>query len=152
MALADGKVVQIIGPTVDVEFPAEQLPDILTALHIKNQSAGSTIVVEVAQHLGNNVVRAVSMQSTDGLKRCDKAINTGQPITVPVGRNTLGRLFNLLGEPIDLLGDLSTAPRLPIHRPAPNFEDQTSVSEVFETGIKVIDLLEPYAKGGKVGL
>jgi F-type H+/Na+-transporting ATPase subunit beta len=152
MALADGKIVQIIGPTLDVEFPPDQLPEILTALLVKDEKTEATITTEVAQHLGNNIVRAISMQSTDGLKRGDKVINTGQPITVPVGRETLGRLFNLLGETIDYLGDLKTDKRYPIHRAAPNFEDQTAVTELFETGIKVVDLLEPYAKGGKVGL
>ncbi len=153
MALPDGKIVQVIGPTLDVEFPSGQLPEILTALHVKNAATGAMITAEVAQHLGNNVVRAVSMQSTDGLKRSDVAVNTGLPITVPVGRETLGRLFNLLGETIDGKDKLpADGKRYPIHRAAPEFSDQTSVSEVFETGIKVIDLLEPYAKGGKVGL
>jgi len=153
MALPDGKIVQVIGPTLDVEFPSGQLPEILTALHVKNAATGAKITAEVAQHLGNNIVRAVSMQSTDGLKRNDPVINTGLPITVPVGRETLGRLFNLLGETIDGKTAIPEGgKRYPIHRPAPEFNDQTSVSEVFETGIKVIDLLEPYAKGGKVGL
>ncbi|HOC91601.1 MAG TPA: F0F1 ATP synthase subunit beta [bacterium] len=152
MALPDGKIVQIIGPTIDAEFPPEHLPEILTALKVENKSTKATITVEVAQHLGNNIVRAISMQSTDGLKRGDKVVNTGKPIMLPVGRETLGRLFNLLGETIDEQGELKTSMEYPIHREAPSFEDQTAVSEVFETGIKVIDLLEPYAKGGKVGL
>jgi F-type H+-transporting ATPase subunit beta len=152
MALPDGKIVQIIGPTIDAEFPPEHLPEILTALKVENKSTKATITVEVAQHLGNNIVRAISMQSTDGLKRGDKVVNTGKPIMLPVGRETLGRLFNLLGETIDEQGELKTSMEYPIHREAPSFEEQTAVSEVFETGIKVIDLLEPYAKGGKVGL
>ncbi|MFA6448634.1 MAG: F0F1 ATP synthase subunit beta [bacterium] len=152
MSLPDGKIVQVIGPTLDVEFPSGQLPEILTALHVKNVATGGMITVEVALHLGNNIVRAISMQSTDGLKRGDVVVNTGQPITVPVGRETLGRLFNMLGETIDNKGECGATKRYPIHRLAPEFADQTSVSEVFETGIKVIDLLEPYAKGGKVGL
>ena len=137
---------------MDVEFPSGQLPEILTALHVKNAATGAMITAEVAQHLGNNVVRAISMKSTDGLRRGDAVANTGQSITVPVGRETLGRLFNLLGEAIDDDRPVNATKRYPIHRLAPDFSDQTSVSEVFETGIKVVDLLEPYAKGGKVGL
>ncbi|HOO55398.1 MAG TPA: F0F1 ATP synthase subunit beta [bacterium] len=152
MALAEGKIVQIIGPTLDVEFPQNQLPEILTALKVENKAAGMTITAEVAQHLGNNIVRAISMQSTDGLKRGDAVVNTGDPIMVPVGRETLGRVFNLLGETIDEKGDVGAKDFLPIHREAPQFTDQTSATELFETGIKVVDLLEPYAKGGKVGL
>jgi F-type H+-transporting ATPase subunit beta len=137
---------------MDVEFPSGQLPEILTALHVKNSATNAIITAEVAQHLGNNVVRAISMKSTDGMRRGDAVANTGQPITVPVGRETLGRLFNLLGEAIDDDRPVNATKRYPIHRLAPDFSDQTSVSEVFETGIKVVDLLEPYAKGGKVGL
>ncbi len=152
MALADGKITQIIGPTIDVEFPPGQLPNIYTAILTKNESSGMVITSEVAQHLGNNVVRAISMSTTDGLKRGDVCKNTGKPITVPVGEKTLGRLFNMLGEPVDGLGEVDAKEHYPIHRPAPSFEEQGTVNEVFETGIKVVDLLEPYAKGGKVGL
>jgi len=149
---SEGKIIQVIGPTLDVEFPPGQLPDIYTAVTCENPSSGDTIVSEVAQHLGNNVVRAISMASTDGLKRGDKVVNTGKPISVPVGKATLGRIFNLLGQPLDDIGEVKADDMYPIHRPAPTFEDQTTVSEVFETGIKVVDMLEPYAKGGKVGL
>lgn len=150
---ADGKIVQVIGPTVDVEFPPDQLPEIYTALEIENKEIKEgRIVVEVAQHLGNNVVRCVSMQPTEGIRRGVAVKNTGSPITVPVGRETLGRLFNLLGDPIDNLGPCDAKKRYPIHRAAPEFEEQGAVGQIFETGIKVIDLLEPYAKGGKVGL
>ncbi len=151
MALANGKIVQIIGPTLDVVFPPGELPEIYTALTCKGAS-GETVVSEVAQHLGNNVVRAISMASSDGLKRGDEVINTGQPITVPVGAQCLGHVFNLLGDAIDDTSTPDFKERWPIHRPAPSFDDQSTSTEVFETGIKVVDLLEPYAKGGKVGL
>lgn len=164
--LATGKVLQVIGPVVDVEFPSEGLPEIQNAITISRKgssdSAGnghsptdamaSDLVVEVAQMLGNDVVRCVAMGSTDGLVRGMPAVDTGGPITVPVGPGTLGRVFNLLGHAIDERGDLPQMDRMPIHRPAPSFEDQLSSTEQFETGIKVVDLLCPYARGGKIGL
>ncbi|MEW6200524.1 MAG: F0F1 ATP synthase subunit beta [bacterium] len=149
---AEGKIVQVIGPTLDAEFPPGELPEIYTALTVDDPKGGSKITVEVAQHLGNNMVRCVSMKSTDGLCRGMTVVNTGAPIKMPVGRETLGRLLNLLGETIDRKPPVDVKQYYPIHRPAPSFDEQGIVGEVFETGIKVIDLLEPYAKGGKVGL
>lgn len=145
-----GKVVQVIGPVVDVEFPAGQLPDIYNAIVIKNDKINLTM--EAAQHLGNNVVRCVAMSSSDGLQRGMTAEDTGSAITVPVGESTLGRMFNVLGEPIDQGGEVVVNERWPIHRPAPPFVEQRPSTEILETGIKVVDLLCPYAKGGKVGL
>jgi len=145
-----GKVVQVIGPVVDIEFPTGQLPDIYNAITIKNEKIDLTM--EAAQHLGNNIVRCVAMASTDGLQRDMTASDTGEPIAVPVGRNTLGRIFNVLGDVIDEQGPIEVQDRWPIHRPAPAFVDQEPSTEMLETGIKVIDLLCPYAKGGKVGL
>ncbi len=147
-----GKIAQVLGPVVDVQFDSDHLPEIRTALTMKRR-VGGELVCEVQQHLGNNTVRTIALDSTDGLVRGDEAIDTGGPITVPVGPATLGRIFNLLGEPIDE-GDPIPAdvPRMPIHRPSPTFEEQVPVGEIFETGIKVIDLIAPYAKGGKVGL
>ena len=149
--MATGTVNQIIGPVVDIRFPADALPEILNAIHIPNVQ-GATLTAEVAQMLGNDIVRCISMQSTDGLVRGMEAIDTGGPITVPVGRETLGRVFNLLGETIDKRGDVDIKQRLPIHRLPPNFEEQTPAVEMFETGMKVVDLICPYAKGGKIGL
>ena len=149
--MATGKVVRVIGPVVDIEFDAQELPKILNAIHIPNVQ-GKTLTAEVSQRVGNNVVRCVSMQSTDGIVRGMDAIDTGQPITVPVGEETLGRVFNLLGETIDGRGEVKTKKRLPIHRAAPSFEEQTPATEIFETGLKVVDLICPYAKGGKIGL
>jgi F-type H+-transporting ATPase subunit beta len=153
MAENIGKIVQVIGPTVDCEFPSDSLPNILNALKIKDEAKGINLTVEVAMHIGDNIVRCVALASTDGLVRGMKVVDTGSPITVPVGENSLGRLFNLIGETIDLKDPLpADTPRLPIHRAAPSFEEQVTRAEMFETGIKVIDLLEPYAKGGKVGM
>ena len=149
--MATGKVAQVIGPVVDIEFPSEELPEILNAIHIPNVQ-GHTLTAEVAQMIGNNIVRCVSMQSTDGIVRGMDAVDTGGPISVPVGRETLGRVFNLLGETIDNRGPVDVKQTLPIHRPAPSFEEQTPATEVFETGLKVVDLICPYAKGGKIGL
>ncbi|OIQ10040.1 F0F1 ATP synthase subunit beta [Neomoorella thermoacetica] len=146
----EGQVVQVIGPVVDVEFASDRLPDLYNAITIKTDKIN--ITMEAMQHLGNNTVRCVALSSTDGLQRGMKAVDTGQPITVPVGRATLGRLFNVLGEPIDNQGPVETTERLPIHRSAPSFEEQQPSTEVLETGIKVVDLLAPYAKGGKIGL
>lgn len=148
-----GKIVQIIGPTVDIEFPNGELPSILNAIRIQMPGQSKPLVVEVAQHRGNNIVRCIAMASTDGLVRGIDAIDTGEPISVPVGEQTLGRIFNLLGEPLDSKGDMPNPDKnYPIHRSAPTFEDQVPVQSLFETGIKVIDLLAPYAKGGKIGL
>ncbi|MBN1917008.1 MAG: F0F1 ATP synthase subunit beta [Verrucomicrobia bacterium] len=147
-----GKIAQVLGPVVDVQFDSSHLPEIRTALKMKRRTGGE-LVCEVQQHLGNNTVRTVALDSTDGLVRGDEVTDTGGPITVPVGEATLGRLFNLLGEPVDEGDPLPLdVPRMPIHRPAPSFEEQVPVGQIFETGIKVIDLIAPYAKGGKVGL
>jgi F-type H+-transporting ATPase subunit beta len=148
-----GKVVQVIGPTVDVQFDGEELPEIYNALKVVEEERKIDLVVEVALHMGDNIVRCVAMASTDGLVRGMPVIDTGGPITVPVGEQTLGRLFNLTGDPIDNLGPVpNPEKRYPIHRPPPSFEDQETKTSVFETGIKVIDLLAPYSKGGKIGL
>ena len=148
-----GAVVQVIGPSVDIRFPADRLPPILNAIRIDEPDRHIHLTLEVAQHIGNNTVRCVALASTDGLVRGMKALDTGAPIAVPVGRQALGRIFNLLGEPIDEKGALPEPDRRsPIHRPPPSFEEQLPVRETFETGIKVIDLLAPYPKGGKVGL
>jgi len=148
-----GKVRQVIGPTVDIEFPPDKLPNILNALKIKDEKNKIDLTVEVAMHLGDNLVRCVALSSTDGLVRGMEAVDTGGPISVPVGLKTLGRLFNLLGDPIDELGPLQDSNlRSPIHKAPPSFEEQETKISLFETGIKVIDLLEPYPKGGKVGL
>ncbi len=153
MAQNIGKIVQVIGPTVDCEFKADSLPNILNAVKIKNPVTNKDLVVEVALHIGDNVVRCVAMASTDGLVRGMEAVDTGAPISVPVGEKALGRIFNLLGDTIDGKDQISSDnKRLPIHRMAPSFDEQSTSSEMFETGIKVIDLLEPYSKGGKVGL
>jgi F-type H+-transporting ATPase subunit beta len=143
-------VVQVIGPVVDIEFPPDQLPALLNAVEI--DADGRKLVVEVEQHLGNNWVRCVAMDTTDGLRRGARAVDTGRPISVPVGPATLGRLFNVLGEPIDGLGPVETDLRYPIHRPAPSFEEQSVEAQMFETGLKVIDLIAPFTRGGKVGI
>ena len=147
-----GKVLQVLGPVVDVEFMPDQLPAIYSAIEIKVPDKKLDITLEVAQHLGNNTVRTVAMSSTDGLQRGVEAIDTGRPITVPVGPGTLGRMVNVLGIPIDNAGEIKAETYYPIHRPAPSFEDQQPSTSILETGIKVIDLLAPYSKGGKVGL
>ncbi len=145
-----GKVVQVIGPVIDVEFPPGALPTLLNALEVKR--AEGDLIVEVEQHLGNHWVRCVAMDSTDGIRRGDVVTDTGAPISVPVGEATLGRLFNVLGRAIDGLGEVVTELRHPIHRAAPSFAEQTTEAEVFETGIKVIDLVATFTKGGKVGV
>ena len=149
-----GKVVQIIGPVVDCEFEEKHLPPIYNCVIIEGEAGGNSIHVstEVQQHLGENRVRCVSMQPTDGMVRGMKAVDTGQPITVPVGRETLGRVLNVIGKPVDELGEVKATKFYPIHRPAPSFEDQSTETKMLETGIKVIDLLEPYVLGGKIGL
>ena len=145
-----GIISQIIGPVVDVEFPSGDLPKIYNAIVIGE--GDDSITCEVQQLLGNNKVRAVSMTSTDGLKRGTSVIDTGAPITVPVGTATLGRIFNVLGEPVDEMGPVNNESGLPIHRQAPLFSDLDTSPSVFETGIKVVDLLAPYRRGGKIGL
>ena len=149
-----GTVSQIFGPVVDVRFEPGNLPAIFNAVEVKEPSREIDLVLEVAQHLGNDVARCVAMSTTDGCSRGMQAVDTGQPIAVPVGEHTKGRIFNLLGKPLDTVakGELAEGERWPIHRPAPSFEEQEAVSEVFETGIKVVDLLCPFAKGGKIGL
>jgi F-type H+-transporting ATPase subunit beta len=147
-----GKIVQVIGPTVDCEFPSNRLPNIYNAIKIKNEEKGVELTAEVAMHIGDNVVRCIALSSTDGLVRGMPALDTGASISVPVGENTLGRVFNLLGEPIDELGAVKFEKRYPIHRPAPGISELETKTEIFETGIKVVDLLQPYPKGGKVGL
>jgi len=147
-----GKISQVIGPVVDVKFDTDDLPRIKNALRIK-KNENEIIVAEVQQHQGDNSVRCVAMSSTDGLRRGVEVQDTGEPINVPVGSGTLGRMFNLLGEPIDEGEPLpKDTPRRPIHQPAPTFEEQVPATEIFETGIKVIDLIAPYPRGGKVGL
>jgi F-type H+-transporting ATPase subunit beta len=154
--MSQGKVVQVIGPVVDVEFEEQHMPKIYNALHIT--SAGFdvpepiSVIAEVQQHLGEGRVRTVSMQPTDGMVRGMIADDLGEGITVPVGKGTLGRVMNVIGEPVDKLGPIHTEKRYPIHRSAPSFEDQNTKLEMFETGIKVIDLVEPYLRGGKIGL
>ncbi len=147
-----GKIAQIIGPVVDVEFQPEKLPAIYNAVTIKNKEKDINLVLEVALQLGDGVVRCIAMSATDGLVRGMEAVDTGQPITVPVGEKSLGRIMDLLGNPIDTGGKIDSEFHSPIHRPAPSYEDQESSSTFFETGLKVIDLLEPYVKGGKIGL
>ena len=148
--MSTGTVSQIIGPVVDVQFAADKIPAIYNALEIELNK--KNLVLEVQQHLGDGVVRAVAMDTTDGLKRGTKVSDTGAPISVPVGDEVLGRILNVLGETVDNLGPVKSKKRLPIHRTAPLFEEQSTTAEVFETGIKVIDLLAPFIKGGKVGL
>ena len=146
-----GKVVQIIGPVIDVRFSGDNLPNLHNAIKIE-KGDGAYLTVEVAQHVGDDVVRTISMGATDGFVRGAKAIDTGSPISVPVGDAVLGRMFNVLGDPIDGLGEVVTDKYMPIHRNAPSFDEQKTSAEILETGIKVIDLLCPYARGGKIGL
>jgi F-type H+-transporting ATPase subunit beta len=147
-----GRVVQVIGPTVDVAFDPEKLPRIYNAILIEDKERGIKLTVEAALHVGDNVVRCIAMDSTDGLVRGMTATDTGDPITVPVGEECLGRIFNLVGETIDGKGPVKATKRLPIHRPAPPFAEQEVEKQIFETGIKVVDMLAPYQRGGKVGL
>ncbi len=154
--LVEGKVIQVTGPAVDIQFPEGQIPVINTAVHII--SDGFTVptpidvMVEVAQHIGEGRVRTIALQPTDGMVRGMKAISLGHPIEVPVGNQTLGRVLNVIGKPVDNMGPVNTTTTWPIHRPAPTFEEQATEMQMFETGIKVIDLLEPYLRGGKIGL
>ena len=146
----EGTVVQITGPVLDIRFPDGELPELLNAIHVDN--GGKPLTVEVAQLIGDNVARCIAMSSTDGLVRGAKAVDTGGPITVPVGKECLGRIFNLLGEPVDDMPAPPIEERWPIHRDPPSYEDQQNTTEILETGIKVVDLICPYAKGGKIGL
>jgi F-type H+-transporting ATPase subunit beta len=149
--MSKGTTRQVIGPVVDIEFPEGELPAIFTAIKIP-RDGNQQLIVEVQQHLGENMVRCVAMDSTDGLVRGNEANDTGEPISVPVGEEVLGRLINVIGEPIDALGPIKSNVKYPIHRPAPEFDELSTETEILETGIKVIDLLEPYSKGGKTGL
>ena len=152
---ATGQINQVMGPVVDVEFPPGQVPNIMNALRLSNPRINDNddnLVLEVASHLGGNVVRTIAMDTTDGLRRGQPVRDTGEPITVPVGREVLGRIFNVTGDAVDELGPVLATKRWPIHRPTPSFTDQSTQAEMLETGIKVIDLLAPYAKGGKIGL
>ena len=146
---AKGKVVQIIGTVVDVEFPPDELPEVNNALEIDNE--GERLVLEVEQHVGNNWVRCLALGPTEGLRRGEEVTDTGQAIMVPVGAATLGRLFNVIGEPLDNLGEVTTEEKWPIHREPPAFDEQESSAEMLETGIKVIDLISPFTRGGKIG-
>ncbi len=146
-----GAVVQIIGPVLDIKFADGHLPNLLNAIHITRED-GSVMTLEVAQHIGDNVVRCIAMSSTDGLVRGMEAVDTGASISVPVGEQTLGRIFNLLGEPVDNLPAPETEERWPIHRDPPSYEEQEGTTTILETGIKVVDLIAPFAKGGKIGL
>ncbi len=145
-----GTVIQIMGPVLDIRFPQESLPQLLNAIEISYEDR--TVIAEVAQHVGDNVVRCIAMSSTDGLQRGIQAVDTGASITVPVGEECLGRVFNLLGEPIDERPAPEGTERWPIHRPAPSYDEQEPATQILETGIKVVDLICPYAKGGKIGL
>jgi F-type H+-transporting ATPase subunit beta len=151
-----GRVVQIIGPVVDVEFEEKHLPPIYQALRIVSDGfdvpTPIDVIAEVQQHLGEGRVRTVSMVATDGMVRGMKAIDTGGPITMPVGEGTLGRVLNVIGQPVDTLGDVVHTERYPIHRHAPSFDEQSTELQMFETGIKVIDLIQPFVRGGKIGL
>ncbi len=150
MANNYGTVVQVMGPVLDIRFADGSLPDLLSAIEVPNGE--NTIVAEVAQHIGDNVVRCIAMSSTDGLQRGVQALDTGRPIQVPVGEGCLGRVFNLLGQPIDEAGEVQATEHWPIHRSAPAYDEQESATEILETGIKVVDLICPYSKGGKIGL
>src|SRR5690606_35211299 len=153
--LQNGRVTQVIGPVVDVEFPGGELPAILSALRVSNPAISGeawNLTLEVATHLGESTVRAIAMDATDGLTRGMEVQNTGNPIAMPVGRECLGRILNVIGTPVDGKGAVNAKTTSPIHREAPAFVDQSTKVEIFETGIKVIDLLAPYRKGGKIGL
>src|SRR3984957_289558 len=147
-----GTVIQVMGPVVDCRFAADSLPRIYNAVTIQDAAQESDLVCEMAQHLGDDIVRTIALSTTDGLQRGMQVSDTGAPITVPVGEETLGRVFNLLGKPIDNGGELKTAKRLPIHRQPPAFDEQSTKVELLQTGLKVVDLLIPFNKGGKIGL
>src|SRR5271170_7188344 len=151
-----GKVIQVAGPAIDIQFPEHQIPVINTAIHITSEGFDTSVpidvMVEVAQHIGEGRVRTIALQPTDGMVRGMKAVSLGHSVEVPVGNETLGRVMNVIGEPVDNMGPVNTAQRWPIHRQAPAFDEQATELQMFETGIKVIDLLEPYLRGGKIGL
>jgi F-type H+/Na+-transporting ATPase subunit beta len=149
MAKSVGRITQVIGAVIDVQFD-DHLPAILNALETQNQ--GSRLVLEVAQHLGESTVRTIAMDTSEGLVRGQEVTDTGEPISVPVGEETLGRIINVVGDPVDELGPVKTAQRRAIHQPAPSYTEQSTEAEILITGIKVVDLLAPYAKGGKIGL
>jgi F-type H+-transporting ATPase subunit beta len=148
--MANGKIVQVIGTVVDVEFPPDELPALYNAVEVS--ANGDMLTLEVQQHIGNNWVRCLAFSPTDGLARGIEAVDTGRPISVPVGRSTLGRLFNVVGEPLDNLGDVTSEELWPIHRTPPTFEDQETTTQMLETGLKVIDLVTPFTRGGKIGV
>ena len=153
--VSEGKIKQVIGAVVDVEFPKGNLPPVYTALSVTNPAIDErkdNLVLEVAQHVGDSTVRTISMDTTDGLVRGMSVKNTGEPIKVPVGEPTLGRILNVVGEPVDEKGPVKATKTLPIHREPPSFEEQDTNIAAFETGIKVVDLLAPYSRGGKIGL
>src|ERR1700761_7237358 len=156
MAENIGKVIQISGPAVDVQFEEATMPPIYQALRVTsdgfNVPSPISVILEVQQHLGEGRVRTVAMQATDGMVRGMNATDLGGPISVPVGKGTLGRVMNVIGEPVDQLGPVQATKRLPIHRQAPAFDEQSTKAEMFETGVKVIDLIQPFLKGGKIGL
>src|SRR5213080_4000090 len=156
VAVAEGRVVQVAGPTIEIQFPEGHIPRIFNAIHVTSEGFDVPmkidIIAEVAQHIGEGRVRTIAMEPTDGLVRGMKAYDLGAPITIPVGKQTLGRVLNVLGQPVDNMGPVTTDQKAPIHRPAPLFDEQSTELEMFETGIKVIDLLEPYLRGGKIGL
>jgi len=151
-----GKVVQVSGPAVDCEFPEGHVPLIYTAIRITSEGFDAPqpidIICEAQQHIGEGRVRTIALQATEGLVRGMKAISLGHPVEVPVGKETLGRVLNVIGEPVDKMGPVNAKIYLPIHRPSPSFEEQSTELQMFETGIKVIDLIEPYLRGGKIGL
>src|SRR5579864_5580578 len=151
-----GRVIQITGPAIDVQFAEGKLPPIYEALRITSEGFDIgeplNVVVEVQQHLGEGRVRCIAMEATEGMVRGMKAIDLGGPIAIPVGKGTLGRVMNVIGEPVDQLGPIASTKRMPIHRPAPAFDEQSTKAEMFETGVKVIDLIQPFMKGGKIGL
>ena len=155
-AVAEGRVVQVAGPTIEIQFPEGHIPRLFNAIHVSSEGfdvpTKLDITAEVAQHIGDGRVRTIAMEPTDGLVRGMKAFDTGAPITIPVGKPTLGRVLNVLGQPVDYMGPIETDHYASIHRSAPAFEEQSTSLEMFETGIKVIDLLEPYVRGGKIGL
>jgi len=156
MAENIGKVIKVSGPAVDVQFEEATMPPIYQALRVTSEGfkvpTPISVILEVQQHLGEGRVRTVAMEATDGMVRGMKAIDTGGPISMPVGKETLGRVINVIGDPVDNLGPIGEKTRMPIHRPAPLFDEQSTHEEMFETGIKVIDLIQPFLKGGKIGL
>ena len=152
----DGKVLQVMGPVIDVQFASGHVPPIYNAIRVTSEGFDTTqpidLMLEVAQHLGEGAVKCVALAPTDGVVRGMKATDQGEGISIPVGEGTLGRVLNVLGQPVDEMGEVSYQKKYPIHRPAPSFEEQNTETEMLETGIKVIDLIEPFPRGGKIGL